>query len=81
MEAQDYETYVDADAVAAFLKMKRKTVLEWARRGIVPAHSWGQGRRKVWRFLISEIASQAKPVQRTIEDGSPEIARLEKKYG
>jgi phage terminase Nu1 subunit (DNA packaging protein) len=81
MEAQDYETYVDADAVAAFLKMKRKTVLEWARRGIVPAHSWGQGRRKVWRFLISEIARQGNPVQSTIEDGSPEIARLEKKYG
>ena len=81
MDARDYEAYVDADAVALFLKMKRKTVLEWARRGIVPAHSWGQGRRKVWRFLISEIASHGKPVQGTIEDGSPEIARLEKKYG
>ena len=81
MEIRDYEPYVDADAVAAFLKMKRKTVLEWARRGIVPAHSWGKGRRKVWRFLISEITSQDKPVQSTIDIGSPEIARLEKKHG
>ena len=81
MEAHDYESYVDADAVAAFLKMKRKTVLEWARRGIVPAHSWGLGRRNIWRYLISEIASQGKPVQSTIDDGSPEIARLEKKHG
>ena len=51
MEAHDYESYVDADAVAAFLKMKRKTVLEWARRGIVPAHSWGLGRRKSLAIL------------------------------
>ena len=57
MEARDYEPYVDADAVAAFLKIKRKTVLERARRGIVPADAWGQGRRRVWRFLISEITS------------------------
>jgi hypothetical protein len=81
METRDYESYVDADTVAAFLKMKRKTVLEWARRGIVPAHSWGQGRRKVWRFLISEIASQPISVQSTIDIGSPEIARQEKKHG
>ncbi len=77
----DFEPYVDADCVAEFLKVKRKTVLAWARKGIIPAHAWGQGARRIWRFLISEIASQNKPIQRTIDIGSPEIARLEKKYG
>jgi excisionase family DNA binding protein len=79
--ALEFEPFVDADAVAEFLSVKRKTVLEWARRGAIPAHAWGTGGRKVWRFLISEIASHAKPIQGTIDIGSPEIARLEKKYG
>ncbi len=77
----NYEPYTDADTVAEFLKVKRKTVLDWARRGIIPAHAWGQGHRKLWRFLISEVASQAKPVQGTMDSGSSEIARLEKKCG
>jgi excisionase family DNA binding protein len=79
--ALEFEQFVDADTVAAFLSVKRKTVLEWARKGMIPAHSWGRGRRKVWRFLISEISSQTKPIQAKIDIGSPEIARLEKKYG
>lgn len=79
--AIDYEPYADADAVAEFLKVKRKTVLDWARRGVIPAHAWGRGRRKLWRFLISEVASHRKPVQGTMDTGSPEIARLEKRCG
>lgn len=79
--AADYESYTDADTVAEFLKVKRKTVLEWARRGTIPAHAWGQGRRTLWRFLISEVASHRKPSQCTMDVGSPEIARLEKEHG
>lgn len=79
--AADYEPYIDADTVAEFLKVKRKTVLEWARRGALPAHPWGLGRRKLWRFLISEVASHRRPVRGTMDAGSPEIARLEKKCG
>ena len=41
--AADYEAYTDADGVAEFLKVKRKTVLDWARKGIIPAHAWGRG--------------------------------------
>jgi len=78
---EEYEPYVDADAVAEFLKVKRKTVLAWARSGLLPAHAWGRGQRKLWRFLLSEIASQGKPAQSTMDAGSPEIARLEKKHG
>lgn len=81
VELQVYEPYVDADTVARFLKLKRKTVLDWARKGILPTHPFGTGKRIVWRFLISEIATHARPVQRTILAGSPEIARLEKKCG
>lgn len=77
----DVEPFVDADAVAEFLSVKRKTILDWARTGIIPAHSYGRGKRVVWRFRISEIASVNKPVRSTMATGSPEIARLEKQYG
>lgn len=74
----EYEAYVDAQVVAEFLKVKRKTVLAWARKGIISAHPWGQGQRKTWRFLLSEVSSNRNHFQGTIGSGSPEIARLEK---
>lgn len=76
-----FEPYVDADTMAAFLAVKRKTILDWARKGIIPTHPFGRGKRVVWRFRISEIASHRRPIRSTIADGSPEIARLEKKRG
>jgi excisionase family DNA binding protein len=76
-----FEKFVDADVIAEYLSIKRKTVLGWARQGLIPAYPLGAGRRKVWRFLISEIASQKKLVQGTINTGSPEMARTEKSRG
>jgi hypothetical protein len=35
------EGYVDADAVAAFLSVERRQVLEMTRKGIIPAHPLG----------------------------------------
>jgi Helix-turn-helix domain len=77
----DVEPFVDADAVAEFLSVKRKTILDWARAGIIPAHPYGRGKRVVWRFRISEIASHNKLTRSTMDTGSPEIARQDKKYG
>lgn len=50
------EPFVDADVAAAFLMVKRKTILDWARARTIPAHRYGRGRRAVWRFRISELA-------------------------
>jgi excisionase family DNA binding protein len=44
------------DVAAEFLMVKRKTILEWARSGTIPAHRYGRGKRVVWRFRISELA-------------------------
>jgi len=77
----DVEPFVDADAVANFLSVKRKTILDWARAGIIPAHPYGRGKRVVWRFRISEIAGHSKQPRSTIKNGSPEVARLEQQYG
>ena len=52
-----FEPFVDADTIAKLLMVKRKTVLDWARRHVISAHPFGQGKRVVWRFRLSEIAS------------------------
>lgn len=74
------EPFVDADVAAEFLSSKRKTVLDWARSGSIPAHPFGRGKRTEWRFRLSEIASHAKPIQGTISTGSPEMVTPEKRY-
>src|ERR1700730_5153140 len=54
-EGAQPEPFVDADAVAAFLSIKRRQVLELARSGRIPAHPLLGSRRKVWRFRLSEV--------------------------
>lgn len=49
------EHFVDADEAARFLRLRRRTLLQMARDGTVPAHPLGDGPRKMWRFLISEL--------------------------
>ena len=49
------EYYVDAGEAGKFLDIHRRTVLQMARDGIIPAHPLGDGRRKLWRFLLSEL--------------------------
>lgn len=72
------ERFVDANVAAEFLSVKRKTILDWARAGAIPAHPFGKGKRAVWRFRISEIAGQNKQARCTMQVGSPEMARLER---
>ena len=49
-----YEPFVDEYVVAGFLGIEPRRVLEMARKGLIPAHPLG-GKRKTWRFRISEI--------------------------
>jgi len=75
------EPFVSADQAAQFLCVKRRFLLELARRGIAGAYALGTGtKRKVWVFRLSELAvsvvrnetpipKPAKPC--TIGSGSP----------
>jgi len=75
------EPFVSADAAAQFLCVKRRYLLELARRGIAGAYALGTGsKRKIWVFRLSElvvsvvrnetsIPKPAKPC--TIGSGSP----------
>ena len=49
------EPFVDATEVAQFLSIARRQVLELARAGELPAHPIGRGRRRTWRFKLSEV--------------------------
>jgi Helix-turn-helix domain len=53
---RDIEPFVDANKAAAFLLITRRHLLEMARAGELPGHPIGCGRRKTWRFRLSEIA-------------------------
>ena|SRR5438067_1655060 len=49
------EYFVDAAEAAKFLGLNHRTLMKMAREGSVPAHPIGDGARKLWRFLLSEL--------------------------
>ena len=53
----ELEPFVDAVAAGAFLQLRPRRVLDMARRAEIPAYPLGQGKRRVWRFRLSELAS------------------------
>lgn len=50
------EPFVTASEAATFLCLKARRVLEMARLGQLPAHPLGIGKRRTWRFRLSELA-------------------------
>jgi hypothetical protein len=50
------EPFVAADTAARFLCITRRRILEMSRAGEIPAHPIGRGKRKQWRFRLSELA-------------------------
>jgi len=54
-QKQAMEPYVGAVEAAHFLSIHPRTLTGMARQGDVPAHPLGDGQRRVWRFLLSEL--------------------------
>jgi hypothetical protein len=54
-QKQAVEHYVGAAEAAQFLFLHPRTLTQMARQGDVPAHPLGDGQRRVWRFLLSEL--------------------------
>jgi hypothetical protein len=64
------EPFVNADRAALFLDVPRKTLLGLARRGKLPAHGIpGKGRKKSWRFRISELDLWMRTEVTLVSDG------------
>jgi hypothetical protein len=75
----DYEPFVDAVRAAEFLSLRPRRILELARSQQIPAHPVGMGKRKQWRFRLSELASAIGSGPNTIPGGSPLAPR--RKHG
>ena len=52
---QPNATPLDAIEAAKILRMNSRTLVLWARRGYVPAHPLGEGKRRIWRFFENEL--------------------------
>ena len=50
------EPFVDPSTAAEFLCIRPRQLLELARANILPGHPIGAGKRRVWRFRLSELA-------------------------
>jgi hypothetical protein len=60
VEPPPTEPFVGPDRAAQFVQLHRKTILRFARQGLIPAHPVAGEKRKKWRFLISELDSWAR---------------------
>jgi excisionase family DNA binding protein len=50
------ERFLTSEEAAAFLGgMNHRTVTRWAREGYLPAIPVGEGKRRLWRFLESDL--------------------------
>jgi hypothetical protein len=52
----EIEPFVDANRASEFLFIPRRRLLDMARAGEIPAHPIGRGKRKTWRFRLTELA-------------------------
>ena len=65
------EPVVDALQGAEFLGIRPRRLLQMARAGDIPAHPIGCGKRKTWRFRLSELAEAISAKSGIIDVGSP----------
>ena len=75
------ERFVDAETAAAFLSITRKYLLKLSRLGLIPAHPFGVGSRKQWRYRISELESWGLSQIMIVSDNASGSLRAAKKGG
>lgn len=64
------EPYVGPEEAAGFLKINRLKIIRMARSGLLPAHPLGSGKRRQWRFKLSELD---KHMQRGVNSPHPPV--------
>jgi hypothetical protein len=83
METATPERFVDAVAAGEFLALSPKRVQVLARSGRIPAYPLSKGRRRTFRFRLSEIATalsrSAEQEQLVAENADPSYASKSRK--
>ena len=70
MNRDAFEPYVSPEEAAGFLNTNRLKIIRMARLGALPAHPLGTGKRRQWRFKLSELD---KHMQHGINIGRPPV--------
>jgi excisionase family DNA binding protein len=61
--------WLTSGEAAQYLKVKQRTLLQWAREGKVPGHKLTGVQRCVWRFLRPELDAILCPSSAELADG------------
>jgi excisionase family DNA binding protein len=61
--------WLTANEAAQYLKVKPRTLLQWARERKIPAHKLSGVQRCVWRFLRPELDAILVPSSADSADG------------
>jgi Helix-turn-helix domain len=70
--AQQNAAPLDAVEAAKIVGMNSRTLVLWARRGYVPAHPLGEGKRRIWRFFESELLDWVEKQRNACASGPPD---------
>ncbi len=70
--AQQNAGPLDAVEAAKIVGMNSRTLVLWARRGYVPAHPLGEGKRRIWRFFESELLEWVERQRNACASGPPD---------
>lgn len=69
---QQNAAQLDAVEAAKIVGMNSRTLVLWARRGYVPAHPLGEGKRRIWRFFKNQLLEWVEKQTNTCASGSPD---------
>jgi excisionase family DNA binding protein len=61
--------WLTAAEAVVYLKVAHRTVLEWAKKGLIPAHRLSGTARVTWRFLASELDGAMMAAPSAAENG------------
>lgn len=64
-----HNEWLTAPEAAQYLKVKPRTLLQWARESRIPAHKLSGIKRCVWRFLKPELDAMLLPSSAVPADG------------
>lgn len=64
-----FTQWLTANEAASYLKIKTRTLQQWARQKKIPAHKLSGEERCVWRFLRTELDAILCPSSAGSADG------------
>ena len=74
-----YSTWVTAAEAAQYLMIKTRTILFWARSGKIKAYSLTGTKRRVWRFLQSDLDDVLIHSRPVISSAQPSVLANERR--